>query len=215
MKRPILIAGLLIGLAAAAASSVFAAGSAPRKAPEEVSSPYPGLLPPPADGGIFYGGRQVSLTEAESALSFPLYRPNDELASDATIKRVWIETLEGDEPSSMRAAIEYTSGVLVKVEAEWIGTPQEKAPCEDECQGTDTPPSSFAELAERLAAQLATKDVPAADFLATVKGGLALVTPFRQEIAPGSIMFSYQGVRITVFGDLDQATLLRIAESVS
>ncbi|MBI4261156.1 MAG: hypothetical protein HY658_11375 [Actinobacteria bacterium] len=55
----------------------------------------------------FVGGRKATLAEADRLVNYPLYRPNDPMASDSTIREVWI-----DEPGG-QVAFEYADGLIV------------------------------------------------------------------------------------------------------
>jgi len=56
-------------------------------------------------------GVQTTLGAAAHEVDFPLYRPQDPLASDQTIDHVWVSS---DAPQQV--AVKYTSGILVLIE---------------------------------------------------------------------------------------------------
>lgn len=77
-------------------------------------------------------------------------------------------------------------------------------------------PSGFAELANQLATFAAARSqFQASDYLGTVKGETASTIPYQPERGvPGSVEFSFNGVRIVVYGNLTREVLLSVAESV-
>lgn len=202
MKRLVAMLGFATGLAA-----VLIAGNVLRPGVDSdrafvVGGPAPvprGMTPLP-------NGRAVTMRQAEDQVPYRLYRPNDELASDGRASHVWYQPPPGGGPA---VAIEYSSGVQVIVEAEWVGRGGGGP-------GSDAPPD-FDALARSLARQAADYwQVPESDYLAEVKGGTAFIVPHRPGRNTGSIMFSLSdSVRITIYGEADRDTLIRVAESVT
>lgn len=73
---------------------------------------YPAFLEPlgPAGSAPIPGGVETSLSAATSAVTFPVLRPDDPLASDASLTEVWVS-----ESGVPQVALEYASGILVLV----------------------------------------------------------------------------------------------------
>ena len=70
----------------------------------------------PRDQGPFADGENVSLAEAEGTVPYHLYRPDSQLASDETIRAVFVETRFDEEGNpDVKAAIDYESGLLLIV----------------------------------------------------------------------------------------------------
>jgi hypothetical protein len=67
------------------------------------------------------GGRVLSLQEAIDAVSFEVYRPQDPVASDSSLSRVWVSTRAEASDSETQAAVrlEYASGLVVTL-TEWL-----------------------------------------------------------------------------------------------
>jgi hypothetical protein len=170
------------------------------------------------DESPLIGGKEGTLPEAESLMPFKLVRPTDPLASDALISGVW--TLI--EPDYAATAIEYASGVTIVLRAEEIGTIPTRTPSPGESYGeefgemSNDPPGSFDDLAKRLAAQSAESfGTSPDDWLASVKDGLAYVIPYEPLVHRATVLFSFEGVRVRVYGDMALSLLLRVANSFS
>jgi len=76
-------------------------------------------------------------------------------------------------------------------------------------------PATFDDLVIRLAQQAAEKsDTKASDWISVVHGCSAFVSPYVVEDHPGSVMFSFDGARVAVIGNLNKDMLIEIAEAV-
>jgi hypothetical protein len=67
-------------------------------------------------GSPLPGGERVSLTDASARFATPIYRPESTLASDVTIKEVWMRTA-----SEPEVYITYESGITLIVRPESAG----------------------------------------------------------------------------------------------
>jgi hypothetical protein len=68
------------------------------------------------DQGPFAHGEKLSLEDAEKTVPFHLYRPDNDLASDTSVRSTFVETTFDDEGNQfIRAAIDYDSGVLLTI----------------------------------------------------------------------------------------------------
>jgi hypothetical protein len=191
-------------------------------APESVPGPSkepPRREEPDAEESLFLVGTPliegdvIPLANAEGRTPFRLRLPDDPLASEELIYRVWIT------PKGSNVAIVYSTGVVVYEEREWVGRrkcpklPEGQQYGEEYGEESCDMPTTFDELARRAAKQDAEYfNTPVADWLATVKGRTAYVVRPRPGL-PGSVLFSYEGVRITVRGLFELDTLLLVAES--
>ena len=72
-------------------------------------------------GGPIPLGVETTLGAAEHEVDFPLYRPQDPLASDQTIDQVWVSS---DAPQQV--AVKYTSGILELIEKAQFADPVAK-----------------------------------------------------------------------------------------
>jgi hypothetical protein len=75
--------------------------------------------PGPVDvnGSIIANGTKVSLAAAQSQAPFPLSRPQDPLASDASLKAVWFS----ERP--MQVGLQYESGIRIYLRPSELGDP--------------------------------------------------------------------------------------------
>lgn len=163
------------------------------------------------------GGEETTLEEAEGLLPFEPLRPQDILASDGLIAKVWVLISERS-----ILAIQYTTGVTLYLEAEEIGKIVGPTPGPGEQYGEEfgeqsyDPPADFDELAVRLADQEAEQQgSDASKYLARVKGNVAFVLPYVPGSNTGMVEFSFNGVRVKLMGDFDLNLLLKTAESVA
>jgi hypothetical protein len=80
---------------------------------QRANLPVPGGAPIPL-------GEETTIDAAADALGYRLYRPQDPLASDDSIARVWLSR------TSQQVAIEYRSGILVLAERAQFADAQQK-----------------------------------------------------------------------------------------
>jgi hypothetical protein len=197
--------GLIVGLVLIGLGAESAKAPVPGREAGPLARPTSVLTTDPLLSGVL-----VSLGAAEEAAPYQLYRPNDSLANDSMIKYVW---MEASDPYGVRVAIQYSSNIQVILAVESLGDPQESPG-----SGNEHKPDvnrSFDELAAQMASEAAAENGdPISDWLAEVKTGNAYLVKYSPDENPGSIMFSYQGVRVTIYGDIDSDTLVGLANSV-
>jgi hypothetical protein len=129
---------------------------------------------------------------------FHLYRPNSTLASDQTIRAVFVETLyDEDGTPEVKAAIDYDSGVLLIIYA---------AP-----QAITEDPSAF------WTKKASENDGRSVD---TVLGGPALVIQrnVNKTDNPSAVSLVIDGLQVTMYGQynpIDAADLVKAANTLS
>lgn len=180
-----------------------------RVVPEAISE---GLNLPP-EAGPLPGGQESSLAAVERRAPFRIHRPSDSLASDQDIAKIWFQPATSGGPS---VAIQYSSGLEVILEIEWVGDSGQGGSPPSDQGGANDPPRDFEDVARRLAEQAAAqRGGEADDYLGEVKGGTAYISPYEQGFNTGAVLFSLgDRVRVAVYGDFDSETLLRVARSL-
>jgi hypothetical protein len=153
----------------------------------------------PRDQGPFVEGRRVTLSAAAEQAGFHLYRPQDVLASDDSIRAIYLEDTGGPGPAGGQPhlAVDYESGILLMIEPA-AGLPADRQ-------------SYLETLASEVGPPAAVQDV---------HGVPALLIPeaIHGQENPGSVMFVLNGVQVTIYGQYDSFTLdelTRVANSVA
>lgn len=152
-----------------------------------------GISVPPSTSP-FVDGARVSLQTAVAEAGYPIYRPNDPAASDASMTAVWIEQTSGPDGVS-HVALEYPSGIEVIDQP--MDVPDAKA--------------FFQTMANEIGLPNAVQ---------TVEGVPALVIPQNSSVDatnsnPSSVTFIGQGVEVAIYGHVPVDGLLRVAGSVN
>jgi hypothetical protein len=148
--------------------------------------------------GPFIFGQKVSLEEAEGQVPFHLYRPDDSLASDRSIRAVFVENTVDDEGNPVvRAAIDYQTGVLLTLAMA---------------------PSTV--VADPLAFWTTKTSQNDGRSVATVLGGPALVIQRNVNEAgnPAAVSMVIDGVLVTLYGQygpIEATALIDAADTIS
>jgi hypothetical protein len=173
---------------------------------------YPvGPTRPPSDISILVAAEKTTLEQAQNDFPKQLHRPDGVEAADNNLSQVFYQP----PPGGPAVELQYLSGVRVILELEWIGNAPEPA-TGSESESYD-PPSDFGELVNRLADQAAqSRGDSTGTYVADTTHGSAFLVPYRPGTNTGSIMLSLpDGVRVTIYGDLDRQTLIDLADSLS
>lgn len=108
---------VLVSLVAIATGLVLygfvASRTAPRSAPVQA-----GPIPAPGSS-IIANGTPSDLETAAKAVGFPLFRPQDPLANDASLAGVWYS------PDPLQVGLKYESGLFVYLRPSELGDPSE------------------------------------------------------------------------------------------
>jgi hypothetical protein len=162
------------------------------------------------------GAKLVEPAELSAEVSFPVYFPNDSLASSDLIQEAWVL------PDGSMLCIVYSTGVLIYQQSEAIGDTPPPEPATGQGYGEDFGEErndeyeNFAAIARRLAEQDARDfGIEANDELGTVKGTVSFQVQYVSGKSFGVVEFSYGGDRISLRGLYDDETLTRIANSMS
>jgi len=151
----------------------------------------------------FANAVQMSLSQAQSVAGFSIPRPDDPLASDSQIAKVWVDTSLGQP----QIEIDYSSGVSVELET-----------AGQNLATTDLQTSFFRTQVAQEAAQTNGQAQ-----LVSIGGQPGLLIPEDSAVYAngqsqgngGDVEFIYRGEVIDVFGRFSNADLLRIASSIA
>jgi hypothetical protein len=166
------------------------------------------LAPALPSGEYLPNGELVTLGEAVASAGFPLYRPSDPLASDESLTAAWLQKKSGDDSLGNQVALIYASGLWL-----YLGpSPADK---------------DVVSYLEALRTQLL---LPVEDIV-NINGKPALLIPQVSPGAPpeptgnathpenaaypGSVIVVFDGVQVSVIGQFDSTTLLRVAETLT
>ena len=172
-----------------------------RQAPDVLGQPPGGVEEQLSrDEGPLLYGTKMGLAEAADQMGGSLLRPNHELASDASIRNVYVETATDDETGVAwsQAALDYVSGVVLTIwPVEFRG-------------------SGFAEDAEQQYAEMA-KVIGSRAQVQTIQGVPALVIEAGsgpdQPAAVDIVLGDMRAQLIAAYSPLSAADLVAIAET--
>jgi len=205
-ERPIhvgMAAGILCSLVILGVGAIVGlrAGSRPADSTGQESGNR-GVIQGIVSSKPFADAVQMSLSKAQTVVGFAIPRPDDPLASDSQIAKVWVDTSSGQP----QIEIDYSSGLSVELETagQHLAT-------------TDLQTSFFREQVVEDAAQTNGQAQ-----LVSVGGPPGLLIPEDSAVYAngqsqgngGDVEFVFKGEVIDVFGRFSNADLLRIASSI-
>jgi hypothetical protein len=179
---------------------------APSARKDVSSNPIEGFDNQPLGVDPWGQSKTVTLDDARKVIEFTLLLPNDPLASDDLIANVWLNTPVVDPPDippSPKVAVEYSSSIQV---------------IEKDADPNLKNPGAWEAYVQQSAQDESGVGIPLDQSTAIVNGILALVVawdPKNSHVQTGSVQWlAPNQILITVSGNLDRATLLRVAGSV-
>jgi hypothetical protein len=159
-----------------------------------------GIVVPPPGQGPFLDGIKTTLEAVDRRANFPVFRPNDPLASDSSLTAVWFES------ETNQVALEYRSGIEIILQPE-----------SDRCPNCPDPRTGFEQRAAQFGPPVRVQvihGVPALVFPSTIKTDV-----HRGIYVTGgplsAVELILKGVHISVAGEVGLDDLIRVTTSLA